>query len=85
MDWDAWVEEVQLAKQEFARLINASPDEIAVFSSVSGDERRRERDRLRGRPTESSSPRRSFRPLDTSGSRKNGGARKSPGFPFKME
>jgi selenocysteine lyase/cysteine desulfurase len=35
MDWDAWVEEVELAKQEFARLINASPDEIAVFSSVS--------------------------------------------------
>jgi selenocysteine lyase/cysteine desulfurase len=35
MDWDAWIEEVQLAKQEFARLINASPDEIAVFSSVS--------------------------------------------------
>jgi len=35
MDWDAWIEEVQLAKQEFARLINASADEIAVFSSVS--------------------------------------------------
>ena len=35
MDWDAWVAEVQLAKQEFARLINASADEIAVFSSVS--------------------------------------------------
>src|SRR5690349_20608996 len=35
MDWDAWVEEVQLAKAEFARLINASADEIAVFSSVS--------------------------------------------------
>ncbi|MGE5100512.1 MAG: hypothetical protein ACM3SX_11040, partial [Deltaproteobacteria bacterium] len=35
MDWDAWVEEVQLAKTEFARLINASADEIAVFSSVS--------------------------------------------------
>src|SRR5881394_438140 len=35
MDWDAWVAEVQLAKEEFARLINASPDEIAVFSSVS--------------------------------------------------
>jgi selenocysteine lyase/cysteine desulfurase len=35
MDWDAWIEEVQLAKQEFARLINALPDEIAVFSSVS--------------------------------------------------
>ena len=35
MDWDAWIEEVQLAKQEFARVINASPEEIAVFSSVS--------------------------------------------------
>lgn len=35
MDWDAWVAEVQLAKEEFARLINASADEIAVFSSVS--------------------------------------------------
>jgi selenocysteine lyase/cysteine desulfurase len=35
MDWDAWIEEVQLAKQEFATLINASPDEIAAFSCVS--------------------------------------------------
>jgi len=35
MDWDAWMEVVRLAKQEFARLINASEDEIAVFSSVS--------------------------------------------------
>jgi selenocysteine lyase/cysteine desulfurase len=35
MDWDAWVSEVDAAKSEFARLINASPDEIAVFSSVS--------------------------------------------------
>ena len=35
MDWDAWMEEVQLARQEFARLVNASSDEIAVFSSVS--------------------------------------------------
>lgn len=35
MDWDAWVAEVQLAKAEFAQLINASADEIAVFSSVS--------------------------------------------------
>jgi selenocysteine lyase/cysteine desulfurase len=35
MDWDAWLDEVRLAKQEFATLINASPDEIAVFSSVS--------------------------------------------------
>lgn len=35
MDWDAWMDEVRLAKQEFATLINASPDEIAIFSSVS--------------------------------------------------
>jgi len=35
MDWDAWIDEVRLAKQEFAKLINASPDEIALFSSVS--------------------------------------------------
>ena len=35
MDWDSWMAEVQLAKEEFARLINASADEIAVFSSVS--------------------------------------------------
>jgi len=35
MDWDAWMNEVGLAKIEFAKLINASPDEIAVFGSVS--------------------------------------------------
>lgn len=35
MDWDAWMAEVALAKREFARLINATEDEIAVFSSVS--------------------------------------------------
>ena len=35
MDWDAWMEEVRLARSEFARLINASPAEIAVVSSVS--------------------------------------------------
>ena len=35
MDWDAWMEEVRLAKQAFATLVNASADEIAVFSSVS--------------------------------------------------
>lgn len=35
MDWDAWIEEVRLAKAAFAVLIGASPDEIAVFSSVS--------------------------------------------------
>jgi len=35
MDWDSWVQEVELAKAEFAKIINASPDEIAVASSVS--------------------------------------------------
>jgi len=35
MDWDSWVGEAQLAKQEFARLVNASVDEIAMFSCVS--------------------------------------------------
>lgn len=35
MDWDAWLEEVRQARAAFATLINASPDEIAVFSSVS--------------------------------------------------
>lgn len=35
MDWDTWLEEVRLARSAFAALINASPDEIAIFSSVS--------------------------------------------------
>jgi selenocysteine lyase/cysteine desulfurase len=35
MDWDGWMEEVAHAKRAFARLINASADDIAVFSSVS--------------------------------------------------
>ena len=35
MDWDAWMEEVRLAKVAFAALIGATPDEIAIFSSVS--------------------------------------------------
>ncbi len=35
MDWDAWMNEVHLAKSEFAKLINAAPEDIAVFSSVS--------------------------------------------------
>ncbi len=35
MDWDAWMEEIHLAKVEFAKLINASVDEVAVFASVS--------------------------------------------------
>jgi selenocysteine lyase/cysteine desulfurase len=35
MDWDSWIDEVRRAKEEFARLIGASTDEIALFSSVS--------------------------------------------------
>ena len=35
MDWDSWMQEVALAKQAFATLVNASVDEIALFSSVS--------------------------------------------------
>ena len=35
MDWDAWVTEVERARESFARLINADVDEIAVTSSVS--------------------------------------------------
>lgn len=35
MDWDAWMSEVALAKAEFAKLIGATTDNIAVFSSVS--------------------------------------------------
>ena len=35
MDWEEWTEEIYRAKVEFARLINASPDEIAVSTSVS--------------------------------------------------
>ena len=35
MDWDAWVAEVELARESFARLINAHADEVAVTSSVS--------------------------------------------------
>ena len=35
MDWDSWMEEIELAKAEFARLIGAEPDEIAIASSVS--------------------------------------------------
>ena len=34
-DWDYWVEEVNAAKAEFARLIGAEPGEVAVVSSVS--------------------------------------------------
>lgn len=35
MDWDSWMEEVYLAKVEFAKLINAEPREIAISTSVS--------------------------------------------------
>lgn len=35
MDWDYWVEETIKAKHEFAKLINADPEEIAVSTSVS--------------------------------------------------
>ncbi len=35
MDWDSWCEEVDMAKAEFAKLINADPSEIAVAASVS--------------------------------------------------
>ena len=35
MDWDYWVEEVNLAKAEFARLIGADVEEIAISTSVS--------------------------------------------------
>ena len=35
MDWDAWIAEVERARQSFARLINADVDEVAVTSSVS--------------------------------------------------
>ena len=34
-DWDYWVEEVNASKAEFARLIGAKPEEVAVVSSVS--------------------------------------------------
>ena len=35
MDWDFWCQEVSLAKAEFAKMIGASPEEIAVSTSVS--------------------------------------------------
>ena len=35
MDWDEWMAEVARAKAEFAKIIGASPTDIAVFSSVS--------------------------------------------------
>lgn len=35
MDWEYWVNEVNKARIEFARLINADPSEVAVSTSVS--------------------------------------------------
>lgn len=35
MDWDGWLEGVEGARAEFARLINALPQEVAVTTSVS--------------------------------------------------
>ena len=35
MDWEGWIDEVYKAKAEFAKVINASPEEIAISSSVS--------------------------------------------------
>lgn len=35
MDWDRWLGEVDAARASFARLINASAEEIAISSSVS--------------------------------------------------
>lgn len=35
MDWDYWMQEIYLAKVEFAKLINADPEEIAISTSVS--------------------------------------------------
>lgn len=35
MDWPRWIEEVERARSAFAALINASPDHVAVTTSVS--------------------------------------------------
>ena len=35
MDWNEWIAEVDRARTEFARLINAAPEDVAVCSSVS--------------------------------------------------
>jgi selenocysteine lyase/cysteine desulfurase len=35
MDWDRWMAEVEAARASFARLIGASPEEIAIGTSVS--------------------------------------------------
>ncbi|MET4575171.1 aminotransferase class V-fold PLP-dependent enzyme [Ottowia thiooxydans] len=34
-DWGYWMEQVELARAEFARMINAKPDDVAVLGSVS--------------------------------------------------
>lgn len=35
VDWDRWMDEVEQARSEFARLLHASPDEVAVTTSLS--------------------------------------------------
>ncbi|MEO7966493.1 MAG: aminotransferase class V-fold PLP-dependent enzyme, partial [Gemmatimonadaceae bacterium] len=35
MDWDGWMEEIELGRRAFASFINAAPEEVAVVSSVS--------------------------------------------------
>lgn len=35
MDWDSWIGETEAARAEFARLIGAHPDDVAVATSVS--------------------------------------------------
>ena len=35
MDWEYWIKEVFLAKKEFAKMINANEDEIAISTSAS--------------------------------------------------
>ena len=34
MNWDAWMDQVDRAKAAFARLINATPEEVALVPSV---------------------------------------------------
>jgi selenocysteine lyase/cysteine desulfurase len=34
MDWDVWMEQVDRAKAEFAALIHATPEEVAILPSV---------------------------------------------------
>ena len=35
MDWDAWIEETEAARSEFAALIGADPEDVSVTASVS--------------------------------------------------